>query len=326
MNKLKIIYELVTILVASNKNLKLKEITTKLNNHFDETPGVKERRVKNYLKELQNDLNMPLDGKRGIDGGYKLSVDARNNLRGLIGLSLTDEEKNALNDSFEIAEKSLTFYYNDDLDKARDKLYAKTNLKDQDFEYYLGKRNEKKDVTEIIKQLKHAMMEKLKVMITSKHDYYTLDKGIAKFKPLFIIHDTDETFIVLKDVDNEYHYQNILNIFKVDVLQESFSLPYEEKISKHMTDFSLMIKGKYALSFKVTTPRGRSVMDLWNYEYETISEAGDNYKIVFHEEYKGHEFLLRMLPHIKNLRVSGKKKNQFVANWNNRLVKLHSIN
>lgn len=320
-NRIRIINEIIKVLIANAPEdyVTIPEITQKISDLLD--IDANPRTIKQYVQDIKNDLEYPLQFKQGRDGGVRLSEQARKLIATLSHISLTSEEKNALNDAFEIAEKSLSFYYYKDLQVAREKLYLRFNLKEQDFEYYLGhNQSKRKFETKLIKDIKWSIVERKWIELSFKYKSYGISLEMNKYKPMYVVHDSDESFVIIRDASGCDHCQNILNIKNYKITDKECILYKKPPIEKFVNSHTIKAKGEHNLSFEITDELGYEMYDTWNYEFEEINSK-ENYKeIVFYEKYRVFEFLLRMQSHIKNLKCDdnvAKQWNDIIGNLKN---------
>lgn len=319
-NKIKVINEIIRILMASKEYLSVKEITRKLSEQLEE--DINQRNVKEYIKDIREILEYPLESRKGVDGGVKFSNQARELIATISHVSLSHDEKNALNDAFEIAEKSISFYYYHDLQIAREKLYLRFDLKDQDYEYYIGhNQSNRREATKTLKEIKQAIIGQKKVEMSFKYGSYGISKELNIYKPLFVVHDSDESWVIIRDSKGIDHCQNILNIKEYNITSKPFVIENKPSITKFVNSHTIRAKGEHILSFEIIDELGHEMYDTWNYEFEELESSGDKKKIIFYERYRVYEFLLRMQPHISNLKCDDVIKKQ----WNSIVSNLRKI-
>lgn len=319
-NRIRYIYEIFKILAEAKEFLSISNIHKKLEEHFEIL--INPRTVKEYVATIQNSFDLELKTKKGPEGGYLLSNEWRESISRLATLQLSKEERNALNDAFEIAFKSPTYFYSHQLEEAKRKLYTKTNLKDNDNEFYVGKNIRRKEFEQFVYDFKQAAIDKHYVHISFKHEYYGYPIEEEKYKPLYIIHDSDETFMIIKNQKDEVLHQNLLNIKTLSISNKKFVDSSIKKVEEYKNDFSINIKGKHPLKFKIKTARGKMIFDLWNYEFEDLNpNDGDEKNIIFYERYILLEFLFRMQKHIEILYIDPVDKEY----WNQKVLELKVI-
>lgn len=320
-NRLRIINEILKVLMSNTHTyLSVNKITERVNWNTDlEIPS---RTIKQYLVDLQEQLGYTLEPKNGPDGGYKLTDETIEAISRLSQLQLNDDEKNAINDALEIAKKSATFYYNEDLEEAKRKLYLSFNFKIDDGEYYVGQEQHKPKITKLIKQFKNAIMNKLIIEVSFSYEHYGATKQLKRYKPLFVAHDVDETFVILKEEKTDkIIYQNIYNVKECITTSSKFGLAREYKITEFVNDHTIKAKGEHHLKFDLFDEEGHEIFDTWNYEFDDKSKDHNKKHIIFYEEYRVFEFLLRMQVHIKNLDMEQSLKDK----WNGIIGKLQEI-
>lgn len=297
MNRIKPINEIIYILLGQNEYRDTKWIANELQNSLDETFNL--RTVKSFLETIQDEWDF-LESKKGFGGGYRLRDDAKRKLADFATMQLSPEERNALNDAFEIAEKSPMFHYIPHLRKAKGKLYKDFNLKDNDFEHYLGINLDERKTYKHIATFKQAKNEKKKIWVTSKYQYKTINKEKTQYTPVFLVHDTDESFMILRK-QGEYSYENINNIQSIEISDQGYS-ERSENINKFVNGVSLSIKNKekHIVRIKITSWEANALIDLWSHEFIRKEElAKDTYEFEFAELYKGLVFLFRLIEYIE---------------------------
>ena len=319
-NRLAIIYMIGNILSSMNKHQTASDIQTELFNVYE--VEVPKRSIKQYLIDMDKMLNNPFDIKRGRHGGYAMNSEWKKRLIRLSSRSLSPELKNGINDAFELALKSSTFHYYKDLKEAQALIGTNDKWKTNDFEYYIGKERHDHKVTRLLKEIKQAIVDHKYILMSSKYDYFGIPKEEIRIKPLYIVHDQDESFLIAKNEKRDYIYQNLLNIKKMKVTEDNFIMVNEESIDSHVNDYALKVKGEHNLKFTINTERGMSIYNLWNFEFrENKGSTNKKKDITFFEEYKVHEFLLRMQPHITISFISDKVKNE----WNEKVYQIKAI-
>lgn len=172
----------------------------------------------------------------------------------------------------------------------------------------------------MLKDIKKAIVNELKVELSFKYNSYGIPKELAVYKPLYVVHDTDESFIIFRDLNDVDHCQNILNIKDYKITNNKYAILGKPSISKFTNEHTLKVKGEYLLSFEIIDELGHEMYDTWNYEFEEVNSKENCKEIIFYEKYRVFEFLLRMQPHIKNLKCSGdvaKQWNEIIGNLEN---------
>ncbi len=318
MTRIRVIYEIFSFLSSYTDYKSIKEVSEFIEKSHGE--HVSPRRIKQYMMDIQKELNNPFESRRGQDGGWRIKSKTKNLLSILAVHQLNDLDRNALNDAFEIAEKSKTFFYFNDLKIARNKMNLYFNLKDHDFEYYLGAEQHNVEAEQKLKLLKKAAMEYRMVKISSKYKYYNVPIEERIYEVHYIIHDSDETFIVLKR-GNDYLFQNLLNIKSVCLINEYFNEKDKVPISSFINKNSLKIKKERKLKFTIDDERGECIYNLWNYEFHELKSIGNKKEVVFYEEYIALDFLLRMNEHITILDINENLKKV----WNKKIKSLKEI-
>ncbi len=306
-NRLKAINQIIRIFAGNtHRYLSVEEVTKILNNELDSYVPV--RTVKQHIQDIEDHFEMSLDKQRGRDGGFQLSKESKQSLADLAHMQLSKDERNAIHDAFEIAEQSTSFNYHAELQTARQKLFTKmVNLNEYDYEHYIGNpriNDVSKLASSNIKLIKASILSGKRILLAFKYIEYGATQELEEYKPFYIIHDTDESFVVLKRGNNEPIIQNVLNIQEIKQMDKPFNQRSIPKISEFINKHSIQAKGEHPLEFIIVDDEGMKMYDLWNYEFEEIERTGTLCKIVFYEEYKVFEFLLRMQPHIANLKMS----------------------
>lgn len=197
------------------------------------------------------------------------------------------------------------FHYIPHLRSAKGKLYKDLNLKDNDFEHYLGINLDTRKTYKHIALFKQAKDEKKKIYVTSKFEYKTIKKDKTLYTPLFLVHDTDESFMILRK-KGEYSYENINNIESIEVSD----IPFQERnenISKHVNGVSLAIKNKekHFVRIKIISCEAEAIIRLWSHEFINVAKiSNDVYEFEFAELYKGLVFVFRLIEYIEVISVS----------------------
>lgn len=302
-NRIKPIWEIILILLGQNDYRDTKWIK----NHLDDKLGddFKLRTVKSYLETIDNEFYF-LESRKGFGGGYRLNQDARNQLANFATIQLSSEERNALNDAFEIAEKSPMFHYIPHLRSAKGKLYKDINLKDNDSEYYMGINLDKRETHKHIAQFKKAVKESVKIYVTARFDIGETKKERTLYTPLFLVHDTDETFLIFK-LREKYVYQNLNNILSIELTDKKFTKFESEHISKHINGVSLSIKNKERHIVRIVAKswEAEAIVRLWSHEYIRHEKLPkDVHEFEFAEIYKGLVFIFRLIEYIDIVFVS----------------------
>ncbi|TCG12112.1 hypothetical protein [Mycoplasma todarodis] len=306
MKKLKTGIEILKYLSGQNKPISVEDITNYLNTSFELEKDLKPRSIKEYLRELSNELiytnggtQAPIiESRRGIDGGWMLTASGREEMKRLSFNSFNSDTLNAINDSFQRAMVSETFYYKNDLKKARSILYATKNFHEADHEHYLGNGSEIIKST-IIKKLKQVALENKYARITFKHIRYSVTEKVMDLKVIRLIHDLDESFVVCsKEGSFEPMYINIRNVAAIKILNKSFPRKYEAKFKNTINDdkSSIKVRTEQWARIKVINPFMYEVIDLWThgctFEY---SEDRSIITIRSSEHYRLMIFLFRTI-------------------------------
>ena len=223
-----ILKTLLIILYNSSKDrlFKTEEIIKILKNEYDASKYSKNLKilVKKYLNILmQHSKSFNLKTKKGFNGGYWIERENLNKIN-----KLNKKQRNALNDAIEFALKGQNFHYIKDLREAQRALYnSYEDLKDQDYEYYLGiKHKNISKIADLTYELKKYCTSKTHLIkLTFKNSIKVL-----KVVPLFIVHDSDETFLFyLEEGKQKESYCNILDI-------EAFNLLEDKKLDETHPD------------------------------------------------------------------------------------------
>ena len=319
-NRIRVIFEIGKILAETREHLNIGEIKTELLNTYER--DVAERTIKQYLVDLASNFDMALSVKRGRYGGYSLSDEWRSKVASLSTSILSTDQKNGINDAFEIALRSANFHYSKELKQAKSLIGANRRWKDNDFEYYIGKQNTDSKTTSIINIFKDGIRDKRVIKMYSKFDETNIPKGFSDIKPQFIVHDQDETFIIGRDYNKQYVYQNVLNIKKAIKTDKRFGVYADDNIKKHINDFSLNIKGEYNIKFKIKSNKGNKTFELVHYEFRDNSESNSEIKdVTFFEKYKGIGFLFRMYQYIDIIEID----DTLMDEWNKKIDSLKYI-
>ena len=223
-----ILKTLMIILYNSSKDrlYKTEEIIKILKNEYDASKYSKNLKflTKKYLNILmQHNKCFNLRTKKGFNGGYWIERENLNKIN-----KLNKKQRNALNDAIEFALKGQNFHYIKDLREAQRALYnSYEDLKDQDYEYYLGiKHKNISKIADLTYELKKYCTSKTHLIkLTFKNSIKVL-----KVVPLFIVHDSDETFLFyLEEGKQKESYCNILDI-------ETFNLLEDKKLDETHPD------------------------------------------------------------------------------------------
>ena len=319
-NRIRIIFEIGKILAESHSHLNIGEIKVELLNTYER--DVPLRTIKQYISDLVKSFDMPLSVKRGRYGGYALTSEWKKRVATLSASVLNEEQRNGINDAFEIALRSANFHYSKELKEAKALIGANEKWKDNDFEYYVGKTNIDYKTTKNIILLKEAISAKMVIEMNSKFEEMNIPKGVSLMKPLFIVHDQDETFVIGRNNNRDYIYQNVLNIKNIIITDKHFSVYAEDDIKKHINDFSLKVKGEYDIKFKIKAERGNKIFTLIQYEFrDNKSKVLEIKHVTFFEKYKALEFLFRMNKYIEVIEMD----KVLISEWNKKILSLKAV-
>ena len=223
-----ILKTLLIILYNSSKDrlFKTEKIIKILKKEYDASKYSKNLKilVKKYLNILmQHNKCFNLRTKKGFNGGYWIERENLNKIN-----KLNKKQRNALNDAIEFALKGQNFHYVKDLREAQRALYnSYEDLKDQDYEYYLGIKHKN------ISKIADLTYEFKEYCINKTHLVKLVFKNSIKVLivvPLFIVHDSDETFLFyLEEGKQKESYCNILEI-------EAFALVENKKLDETHPD------------------------------------------------------------------------------------------
>ncbi len=306
MRKLKTGIEILKYLSGQNKPIIVEDITNYLNTSFELDKELKQRSIKEYLRELSNELIYTdggiqepiIESRRGVDGGWMITLSGREEMKRLSFNSFNSDTLNAINDSFQRAMVSETFYYKNDLKKAKSILYATKNFHEADHEHYLGNSTEIVKST-IIKKLKQVALENKYARITFKHIRYSVTEKVMDLKVIRLIHDLDESFVVCSKQDSfEPMYINIRNIKSIKILDKHFSRRYEAKFNATINEdkSSIKVRTEQWARIKVNDPYIYEVIDLWTHGcIFNYSEDKSIVTITSSEHYRLMIFLFRTI-------------------------------
>ncbi|MCK5807343.1 MAG: hypothetical protein KAG91_03030, partial [Mycoplasmataceae bacterium] len=316
-NRIRHIWKVIEIITGENSPITIKEITKRINREIDDKEHlVTERSVKHYIKSIQDNFSRsydnPLVAQQGRYGGYQLAEWAKGQLISTSLSAFSTEERNALNDSFESSLSSGSFLYSSDLETARAKFYSDINLKDDDREHYIGSttKNSKEQLQNML-ILKSSSVSDHKVLIKSKYDYHSIKKGTYLFRPLFIIHDSDESFIILKDENSKIHYQNYKNIISVTETDKKFHR-HEKEYKKFVNNYTIKAKKKYVITIIPLDERVEKGITLRNMQLEW-KKNGHEYEITFYERYIALEFIFVFSNSMEIIKMDDELKKQIAV-------------
>ncbi|NQZ29263.1 MAG: hypothetical protein HRT98_02650 [Mycoplasmatales bacterium] len=300
MKKMKTGIEILKYLSGLNKPASIKEITDYLNTSFDIEKELKERSVKEYLRELSSSLSYSDGGIqepiiksiRGIGGGWIITESGRNEMKVWSFDSFKSDTLNAINDSFQRAMVSETFHYKKDLKKAKGILYLAKNFHEHDHEHYLG--NSKEIIeSEIVKRLKEVALNNQYALITFKFLRYSIDAKQMKLKVIRLIHDLDESFVICsKPESEEPMYINIRNIEKIQKLDQKFLRKYESKYSSNVNEgkTSIAVRSEQWVKLRIHNKLMYEVIELWI--HGCSFEFSDDRKEVMVKSYEHYKLML----------------------------------
>lgn len=284
---------------------KLDDIITYLEGEDNETHT--KRKIKEYLFEMSRE-GIEFDNKKGRYGGYMLAEVTKNDMVAQAVKTLDEVDRNAINDAFELALCSASYHYSQELRAAKTKLYARHNLKDEDFEYYVGKKNDQRN-TDKVYALKKAIKNKNKVFLKTKYKYEDNDAIEEVVSPLFLIHDSDETFLVIKDHNSDIKYQNIKNIEELRMTNEkvirmkksALENTYQAHLNKAET--SIKTRKECVVELEVLHVDGWAFYDLWHHECEEMERTDNTIKLKFFEMYRAAQFLIIIMEYCRPIHI-----------------------
>ncbi len=305
MKKIRIGMEILTYLVANPRKISATEITKYINDTYD-TKEVKLRTVLEYLREISKEYSYLAGGTslqmiksaRGKDGGWYVTNEGRKAIKELAINSFNSDTLNAINDSLERAMISETFYYKKDLSQAKGILYSKKNFYESDHEHYVG--NGKEIVSSfIVKKIKQAAKEDKYAKFTFKYKRYSINSLKMTLKPLRLIHDLDESFLVCSKKDNdEQMYINLRNIKDIEITNKNFIRKYEKSFSQSLNEdrSSIAPRTEQWVTLKILDKLAYQVIDLWVHGCKfDINKKTNIVKATSHEHYRLMIFLFRMI-------------------------------
>ncbi len=305
MKKIRIGMEILSFLAGKFRPVDAECITQYLNDTYD-TKEIKKRTVLEYLREISKEYSFKEGGAtfptiksiRGKYGGWIITKSGREKIKQFAMSAFDVHTLNAINDSLERAMISETFYYKKDLSKAKGILYAKKNFHTPDHEHYVGNGNEIVK-SELIKKIKSAMINDHYTKFTFKFIRYSVQEKEMILKPIRLIHDLDESFLVCtKRGEFEPLYINVRNIKTVQETEETFRRRYEPKFNKTLNKkkTSIAVRKEQWANIKVLDERVYEVINLWVHGCEfDIDKKNNLVKVKSSEHYKIMLFLFRMI-------------------------------
>ncbi|CAM9130557.1 WYL domain-containing protein [Mycoplasma todarodis] len=300
MKKLKTGIEILKYLSSQNKPVSIDAIAKYLNTSFELEKEIKARSIKEYLRELSNELvytgggiQQPIiESKRGIDGGWMITKSGREEMKSWSFDSFKSDTLNAINDSFQRAMVSETFHYKKDLKKAKGILYLTKNFHEHDHEHYLGNSNEIIE-SGIVKKLKEVALADQYALITFKFIRYSIEEKQMKLKVIRLIHDLDESFVICSKPDSdEPMYINIRNIEKIRKLDQRFIRKYESKYSSNVNEgkTSIAVRSEQWVKLRIHNELMYEVIELWI--HGCSFEFSDDRKEVLVKSYEHYKLML----------------------------------
>ncbi len=306
MEKIKVGIEILKYLSSQTRPVSAREIVDYLNDSFELDKDIKYRTIQQNLRELAKELTYTQGGIqapiiksiKGVGGGWSITKEGREEIKQLSSASFDKDTLNAINDSFQRAMVSETFYYKEDLKKAKGILYSAKNFHEYDHEHYLGNSNEIIK-SEVIKRIKQVAIENKYAIITFKHLRYGITEKEMELKVIRLIHDLDESFVICTKRGNfEPIYINIRNIAKIKIGNGVFSRKHEPSFASTINEdkSSVKIRTSQWAKIKVNNPRMYEVIDLWahgcSFEY---SKDKKTIMIRSNEHYRLMIFLFRTI-------------------------------
>lgn len=311
-----ILRSLIIILYNSSKDKKIKtrEIIKILKDEYDALNYSKNLKIliKKYLNILvKHDTCFNLKTKKGSNGGYWIERENTNKIH-----KLNKKQRNALNDAIEFALKGQNFHYIKDLREAQQALYnSYEDLKDQDYEYYLGiKHKNINKIADLTYQLKkHCINKSHLVKLTFKNSIKTLI-----VVPLFIVHDSDESFLFyLEEGKLKENYCNILEIKssslienkKLDKTHPDFINASKIKINSLTKESSISNKPNVKVSVSLSEKGINKVSKMLIMDKEMTIKNKNEVTIIFEEKDKAISFLINIFDDIKSfLKLKNEEK------------------
>ena len=321
-----ILRTLIIILYNFSKDKKIKkgQIIKILKDEYDGLDYSKnlEILVKKYLNILvKHGSCFNLKTKRGVNGGYWIERENKNEIH-----KLNKKQRNALNDAIEFALKGQNFHYIKDLREAQQALYnSYEDLKDQDYEYYLGiKHKNINKIANLTYQLKKYCIDKSHlVKLTFKNSIQVL-----MVIPLFIVHDSDETFLFyLEEGKTKEDYCNILEIKssslildkKLDETHPDLVNANKIKINSLIKESSVLNKPNVKISISLSEEGIHKTNKMLIMDKEMSIKNKNEVTILFEEKDKAISYLINIFDHIESFLEIKKEEN--VLNGNKIFIK-----
>ncbi|MCP4336353.1 MAG: WYL domain-containing protein [Mycoplasma sp.] len=331
MKKIRVGIEILTYLSASKLPKSAKEITLYLNNKFDLEKEINKRSVLEYLREISK-IVFESDGLQiqdiksipGKDGGWIITEQARERMRRLYTSGFNTDTLNAINDSLERAEISETYYYKKDLEQAKGILYSKNNFYEHDHEHYLGNRKEIVN-SELVKKIKLATKNNHYSSIVFKYKRYKIDAKKMILKPIRLIHDLDESFLVCtKPKEFKPIFINIRNIESFEELDKKFQRKFEPSFNSSINKdkSSIYDRKRQEVTIKIKDELAYQVIELWVHGCKfNINKKSNIVKVSSYEHYKLMTFLFRVIGLVEVIKADS----TIIEKWNEKVENIKKI-